>query len=140
MNKDLQAAQRMLDRGYTCVLCKGEQFRTCERRGIRPVVELLESGEDFRGFSAADKVVGRATAYLYVLLGVRGVYAHVMTQAAWQILETAGIEAYSDVLAEQICNRTRTGLCPMESACADVNTPREALAAVKRTLEQLSQK
>ena len=73
---DLNRARALLtEGGYTCVLCRGEVFHTATHRGVKPLVDWLDSGLDLRGFSAADKVVGRATAFLYVLLGVRAVHA-----------------------------------------------------------------
>ena len=68
------AKQILLEGGYTCVLCRGKEIYTATARGVRPLVDWLDSGLDLRGFSAADKVVGRATAFLYVLLGVRTVH------------------------------------------------------------------
>ena len=37
---------------------------------------------DLRGFCAADKVIGKATAFLYVLMGVNSVYFPTSTE--WQ--------------------------------------------------------
>ena len=71
MMKDLDQAKILLEQGgYTCVLCHGEVTLTTELRGVRPLVRWLESGRNLAGFSAADRVVGKATAYLYVLLGI----------------------------------------------------------------------
>ncbi len=38
-------------------------------------MEWLGSGMDFRGCAAADKIVGKASAMLFVLAGVKAVYA-----------------------------------------------------------------
>ena len=55
---DLNRARALLtDGGYTCVLCRGDVFHTATHRGVRPLVDWLDSGLDLRGFSAADKVV-----------------------------------------------------------------------------------
>ena len=56
---DLEKAKSLLQSGgYTCVLCKDDTIHTSSHRGIRPLLELLET--DVAGFYAADKVVGRA--------------------------------------------------------------------------------
>ena len=66
MNKNLSKARRLLlDGGYTCVLCHGDTIITDTRRGIRPLLELCRSGRNLQEFSAADKVVGKAAAFLY---------------------------------------------------------------------------
>lgn len=138
MDADLTQAKGLLSQGYTCALCKGSAAHTATARGIRPVLAFLDSGMDFGGFCAADKVVGSATAWLYTLLMVRSVYAPVMSRAAKGILESAGIAAYYGSLCDHVINRSGTGLCPMEAACADVTDAQAALAAVRAKLEQLS--
>ena len=82
MTTDLQHAKTLPeDHNYTCVLCKGEQIYTSTKSGVKPLLELLDSPGNFNGFSAADKIVGKAAAMLYVLLGVKEVYAQVLSRA-----------------------------------------------------------
>ena len=55
---DLEKAKAILENGnYTCVLCKGDTVHTSQHRGVRPLLDLLDT--DVSGFSAADKVVMR---------------------------------------------------------------------------------
>lgn len=142
MNEDLRRAQHLLEEGdYTCVLCKGDNIKTCTARGIRPLMELLDTG-DWANFSAADKVVGKATAFLYVLLRVRAVYTPVASESAVQILKAHGIELFCDLTVPAIFNRDRTGFCPMESAVREIEDPQTALLAIRAAqarLRQLSQ-
>ena len=80
---DLERARAiLLEGGYTCVLTRGETIHTATARGVKPLVDWLDSGLELRDFSAADKVVGRATAFLYVLLGVKEVHSLVMSTPA----------------------------------------------------------
>lgn len=135
---DLEIARSHLDSGnYTCVVCKDDVLYFATDRGVKPLLNWLDSGLDLRGFSAADKVVGRATAFLYCLLGVRAVYAGVMSCPAAQVLEANGITAHWGKLAEGIINRRGTGPCPFEAAVLDIQDPNEALAAIRRKMEQL---
>lgn len=137
MNEDLHRARQLLEyEGYTCVLCRGQEVRTCTARGVRPLLELLEQGS-WSKFSAADKVVGKATAFLYVLLGVRSVYAPVMSVAALGVLSSCCIEAYYETLVPAIFNRTRTGFCPMETAVKDIDDAAEALQAIRAAFNKL---
>lgn len=138
MSADLEKAQEILAQtGSTCVLCRDEIIYTSTMRGIRPLIDWLESGEDTCGFSAADKVVGKAAALLYCLLGVRRVHGNVMSQTAVKVLRRHGIEAYWDRLAENIRNRAGTGLCPMEEATMHIDDPDEALPVILATLANL---
>lgn len=132
MNKDLSQARELLTSGgYTCVLCRDREIFTATARGVRPLVSWLDSGENFRGFSAADKVVGKATAYLYCLLGVRAVHAAVMSTPAMEVLNTYGVAASCDREVPGIINRRGDGPCPFEAAVMDAPTPAEALIAIR---------
>lgn len=124
--------------GYTCVFRKGERELTDTRRGVRPLLELLKSGEDFTGFSVADKVVGKASALLYCLLKVKRVYAPVISRSALEVLESHGIPCEYGHLVPGIRNRTNTGLCPMEAATANISDPKEAPEVLEKTLEALT--
>ena len=137
MENDLIKAKQLLSEGiYTCVLCQGERCRTSTARGVRPLVEFLNEG-GFQGFSAADKVIGKATAFLYVLLGVRAVYTPVISESALAILQTHGIRVEFDLAVPAILNRSRTGFCPMETAVRDIEDPCAAVAAIEDALDKL---
>ena len=74
-----KAKTLLAEGGYTCVICGGDKVYTSHERGVKPLLELLEQGAELKGFSAADRVVGKAAAFLYVLLGVSAVYAGVIS-------------------------------------------------------------
>lgn len=137
MNTDLERAKKELeDGGYTCVLCKGTQIRTSKLRGVAPLMELLD--QDMSGFSAADKVVGKATALLYCLLGVTTVYAAVISEPALAVLESHSIHISYKKLVPHIVNRQGNGSCPMELATANIHDPKAAPAAIRAALKRLT--
>ena len=139
MNQDLQKAKQLLAEGtYTCVLCLAERVYTSTRRGVAPLMGWLEEGTDLRGFSAADKVVGKATAMLYCLLGVRSVYARVMSRAAVAVFEQQGIPYFYDTAVDAIQNRAGNGLCPMETATRNISDPALAPDAIRKALAALT--
>lgn len=136
---DLQAAKNLLtEEGYTCVLVQGQKVYTSRERGVKPLLSWLEDGCVRPGFSAADKVVGKATAFLYCLLGAKAVHAGVMSDAAMAVFQEYGISATCDKQVDYIRNRTNTGMCPMEEATRDICTPQEAPAAIREKLRQLN--
>ena len=141
MKHDLQKARQLLDENnYTCVLCKDDITHTSTHRGVAPLLGWLDEGIDLRGFSAADRVVGKATAYLYCLLGVSCVFARVMSRPATEVFAAYSIPASWETLVDAIENRQKNGPCPMEHATRSSTTPEEALTAVRQTLLQLQQK
>lgn len=138
MENDLTTARSILETGeYTCVLCRDRKIYAATERGVKPLLNWLDSGLELAGFSAADRVVGRATAFLYCLLGVSAVYARVMSRPAAEVLQAAGIAVEAGQLVDGIINRRGTGPCPFEAAVLDIHSPTEALVAIRKKLEQL---
>lgn len=132
MTKDLMNACAQLDAGnYTCVICKEDRLFTATERGVAPLLHWVDIGADLRGFSAADRVVGRGAAFLYCLLGVQAVYAHVMSRPAAQVLLAHSIAVFSGTMVDGIINRKGTGPCPFEAAVMDIHNPQDALAAIR---------
>lgn len=139
MKNDLIKAKDLLESGgYTCVLCRDDIVYTSTERGVRPLLQWLDAKVDMAGYSAADKVVGNAAAFLYVLLKVDTVYAPVMSEAAIHTLERHGIQAIYDLAVEAIRNRRNTGFCPMETAVTGIDSPVEALTAIEERLKELA--
>ena len=134
-----QAKKILMEGNYTCVLYGADGMHTATARGVRPLVDWLDSGIDVRGFVAADKVVGRATAFLYVLLGVRAVWAAVMSTPAKEALEENGITARCGLEVPGIINRRGDGQCPFEEAVLGIRDPGQALEAIRRKQFQLRQ-
>ena len=138
-NIDLEKAKTELDAGeYTCVLALGESIYTSTFRGVRPLVSWYESGLELCGYSAADKVVGRATAFLYVMLGVKAVYARVMSRGALEVLQKNGIYAEYGTLADNIINRKGDGICPFEAAVLEINDTDAAYEAIRAKMREMN--
>lgn len=132
---DLNKAKTMLQQGaFTCVLCKDEQIYTSTQRGVAPLMAHWQAGTKLKDFSAADKVVGKATALLYCLLQVKAVYANVISRPALAVLESHGIAVYYGQLVDAIRNRAGDGFCPMETATKDISDPAAAPAAILAVL------
>ena len=89
------------------------------------------------GFSAADRVVGKAAAFLYCLLKVSCVYAGVISEPALQVLQAQGIPVFYSTLVPAIKNRTGDGFCPMETAVWDLKDPKKAPDTIRETLKKL---
>lgn len=130
-------AKALLQGGCTCALYTQTQVFKSEKRGVAPLLKWLESGEDFHGFSAADKVVGKAAAFLYVLLGVEQIFALVLSEAAESVFQAYHIPVYYEEKVTAIRNRSNTGFCPMEQAVLELNDPKEAHEAIVKKLQEL---
>lgn len=106
-------------------------------RGIAPLLEIVESGENLKGFCVADKIVGKAAALLYAYAGVAAVYGEIMSVAAEHVFNEHGIVYRYGVKTEKIINRTGDGLCPMESEAESISAPQEAVKALRKKVDSL---
>lgn len=136
---DMQALRDMVEQGgFTCAIAKGEKLFTSTLRGIRPLLDLIGSGEDFSGGIAADKIVGRAAALLYAHMGIREVYAGVLGEGGLAVLREHDIAAQFGTLAERIINREGTDICPMERVSENISDPAEAYFILKKRAAELA--
>ena len=134
----MDAKEILISGGYTCVLTGEGAVYTSMDRGVKPLVRFLESREVPGNLSAADKVVGRATAYLYALLKVKEVYAQVISQPAVDVLREHGIHVTYDKLVPNIINRTGDGICPFEAAVMEIRDADIAYTAIRRKMEEMN--
>lgn len=137
---NLQNARNLLESGnYTCVVCNKDIVYTTSQRGVAPLLNWLDNGTDLKGFSAADRVVGRGAAFLYCLLGVKEVHARIMSCPAAEVLREYGIRADADTFVAGIINRAGTGPCPFEAAVMDIQDPEQALIAIRNKRRQMQE-
>ena len=122
---------------YTCVLYGRDEVISSRERGIKPLIGFIDSGNDFNGFSAADKIVGKAAALLYAYMGVKELYAEVIGRQALEVCEKYGIAVTYGIVTPKIINRKGDGVCPMEEAVEGINDPASAVTAVKEKLKRL---
>ena len=123
--------------GHTLALCRGEECIVSDLRGIAPMLSLIGEGKDLRGWSAADVVVGKAAALLFVYAGIAEVYAGVLSDKGAAVLEERGIPYSCGGRAPYIVNRQGDGVCPMERAVEKIFDPAEALSALQTRLAEL---
>jgi len=133
-----RAKKLLLEGGYTCVFMSADQTLTSKKRGVAPLLEIIDGKQDLRGSCAADKVVGAGAAYLYVLLGVKEIWAHTISEAARAVLERYDIPYSYGNCVPHIVNRTGDGICPMENAVRDATSPEDALQKIRKTLEWIN--
>ncbi len=135
---NIETAEKLLkEGGYTCVLCKGSELYTAVERGVKPMLDFIDNGVDLRGFSVADKVVGKAAAMLFCHAGITEVHAEVISKPAVDFLSAKEIPFTYDEAVENIINRRGDGICPMEQATAEISDTEEAIRVIKKRLEEL---
>ena len=130
MITEMTYARQMLSiGGYKLVVCAKDSVYVSEESGLASLLSLV--GEDtWIGAAAADKVVGKAAAMLFVLLRVKSLYAEVITETAKAVLEAQGIECVYGTLVERLIDADGK-VCPSELAVENVVDPSDAPAALK---------
>lgn len=135
---NIEKAKKILSEGgYTCVICSDSDTQTSEQRGVAPLLKWLDDGKKLSEYSAADKVVGKGAAYLYVLLEIKEIYADVISRPAYDTLKGYGISVTYRTMTGAVRNRDNTGFCPIETAVMDIDNPYLALTAIKKKLEEM---
>lgn len=137
---DIENSKTILKNGnYTCVLCRKDAVRTSRKRGISPLIEFIEENRDFNGFSASDKIVGKAAAMMFVKMGITHVFAEVISKNAVEILKANNVKCSWDTLCEYIVNRSGTGPCPIETAVKNIdeNDFDSAYKCIRQKTEEL---
>ena len=132
---ETEKAKSVLASGdHTCVLCRGTQIYTSLERRVKPLVAWLESGIELHGFSAADRVVGKGAAFLYILLGGGAVYARVISTPALELLQEHGVLVEYETKASHIINRKGDGICPFEEAVMGTSNAEIAYLAIRQKM------
>ena len=137
MDMKAETKRILQSEGLTLVLTNGKTVIKSDKRGVRPLLDLHENGDNVCDFFACDKVVGKGAGVLYVILKVKKVYALTISKSALDFLLSHGVEVEYDVLVERILNRDRSGFCPIESAVLDANECEDALEKIYSALEKL---
>ena len=134
---DIEIAKAKLS-GHSICLCRNGEHFTDDGKGISPMMRFLAEGRELGGYSAADVIVGKAAAMLFVKAGISEVYGEVMSAAARDYLKKHGIGCAYGTLCDNIINRSGDDVCPMEKTVADIDDPEEGYEALKKRLSELS--
>lgn len=134
-NLDLAKEEFSKD-NYSFVLAGEGKLITSKEKGLKPIIDLIESEEDFSDFSICDKITGRAAAFLYVLLGIEKVHAKKMAKLAIQILDRAEIEYSYDELIETVLDMDMKEIDKIELSVLRSGSAIQAIEDIKKALTE----
>ena len=132
-----RAREILSEGGYTCVICSDRDTQTSRQRGVAPLLKWLDEGINLSEYSAADKVVGKGAAYLYILLEIKELYADVISRPAYDTLKKYSVPVTYTTLTDNVRNRDNTEFCPIETVVMDIDNPKDALTAIRRKIEDM---
>lgn len=137
-NMEQKAIELLHEGNYSIVVIKGTKQFTSTKRGIAPILELIDT--DLAMLEAAivaDKVIGKAAALLLAYGNIQSVYADILSEHAIQILDQYHIAYTYHTRVPYIINRMNTGMCPMESRVLTVNDAMKAPQLLKQAVAEM---
>lgn len=139
MHDDLERAKEMMIfDGYTCVITlDGVAFKSKET-GLQPLLDWMYSGNKYTGWRLCDKVVGRAAAFLHIILGVREIYADVISAPAKQLLEEHNVTVNAAEIVPEILNETMDGPNPLETAVENITDANDSIMAIELAVKRMN--
>lgn len=133
---DIERAKENLG-GHSICLCKGGSIITDDGRGISPMMKFIGENKDLKGYSAADIIVGKAAAMLFVKAGVVAVHGKVMSKAGKEYLESHGISCTFDTPTDNIIDRSGKDICPMEKTVAHISEADAGYEALRGKIAEM---
>jgi len=117
----LIAKKHLIKNNLTCVITDDDNIvYTSYERGVAPLVIFIR--KNLQGnFYLADKVIGKAAAYLCVKANIKHVFTTVISYAAIEIFKQYNISYEYEQVVPAIQNRNRDGNCPMEQLSVGVS-------------------
>lgn len=135
MHPDLERAKAALKADKcTCILTLGAVMFKSKEKGVQPLLDWMNSGNNYMGYMVADKVVGRAAAFIDIAMGIRAVYAEVISESAKELLERNHIEVDADTVVPDILNSDKSDRCPLEKAVDGIENAGDALMPIELAL------
>lgn len=127
MNEYTKNAKTHLENGNCClVYCNETEICSSNVRGVLSLVTMVRDKKSMKGFYCADKVVGKAAAFMYAILKPEELYVAVLSEKAETVLNKYGIKYFYGEKVPAIINRKGDGFCPMEEATEKAESPEEA--------------
>ena len=137
MNATLEKAKALLNKGDgatlggspTFALVNGGQVYVSEEKGIKPLMCLLSDNPALlNGASVADRITGRASAFLLIHGKVKELYTELISESACAVLD-GGIDYTFDKSVEKIEN------CIMEQAVHGITDSGQAYEILQNKIK-----
>ena len=123
---DLDIAKKILiQEGLALVVVKkGEVIYKSKDSGIKPMFIIATQMKDIGiGASLADRVIGKGAAILCMYIGIKEVYAKLISESGARVLTDNNILYSSEKSCSYIKNKDNTNICPIEKIAIDTEDP-----------------
>lgn len=130
-------ANELLQEPFTLIVIKSGRIYKSSLRGITALMQLIKNNM-LNGAYVADKVVGKSAALLFILGGVRQLYAETISEPALKVLEQNGVALTYGKTVPNILNRQGDGICPMEKKVLNIDDPQKAFDVLKNACKMIA--
>lgn len=127
-----QMLDMLNEQGLSLLVYNNGELTTHANRGIQDLLQLIsDQPERLNGAVVADKIIGKAAAAIMATGGVREVHTNIICTPAKQLFEQQGIRVFATEEVPMIMNRDRSGMCPMDTQIADIESIEECVAILQ---------
>ena len=124
--------------GYSCTIAKRRKNPHFHSTWRSDLYDLLTQEPEFlKGALIADKVVGKGAAALMILGGIKELYTDIISTKALELFRKSDVKVDFAQEVDFIWNRDRTGGCPVETMCSEVESVEEILPLIRDFLEKI---
>jgi len=103
MHPELEKAMTAVkNEGCTCALTLGNVIFKSKDKSVQPLLDWMNSGNNYMGYMLADKIVGKAAAFIMIAMGIREIYAQVISEPAKALLEKEHVVVNADLVVPEI--------------------------------------
>ncbi|MEM5829778.1 MAG: DUF1893 domain-containing protein [Candidatus Aenigmatarchaeota archaeon] len=141
MISDLELARRELkEKNLSLVISNsGKIIFESKSEGISDFLYAIEKyGEELKGSSIADSVVGKAVAMLCRYAKVSAVFASTISERGVEALKKGKIYFEFEKMVPTIMNKRKDDVCPFEKLVAGLEDEVECYQKIKEFLEGLN--
>ena len=130
-----QMLDMLNEQGLSLLVYNHDSLTTHANRGIQDLLQLIsDQPERLKGAVAADKIIGKAAAAIMIVGGVKEVHTNVICTPARELFEANGVLVFATEEVPMIMNRDQTGMCPMDTQIANIESIEECVAILQAGL------
>jgi len=126
---DLDLAKKELDKvKVNIAFAKDGEIIFCSSDdGIRGFISAIKKfGEKLNDSSVADRIAGRVVALLCIYVGIKSVFAEVMSDGCRDALQKSGVAFEYKRVVPKILNKYKNDVCPLERLVLKIENPQIA--------------
>lgn len=139
MHPELEKAMTAVkNEGCTCALTLGNVIFKSKDKSVQPLLDWMNSGNNYMGYMLADKIVGKAAAFIMIAMGIREIYAQVISEPAKALLEKEHVVVNADLVVPEILDKDKAEKDPLERAVESYENAAEALMPIELALIRLN--